>query len=146
VAEDRKIDDAGMAAAASMGLQVYEHACRGSGRTHRMIMALKNGETILTHERGDWFKNMVRELRGPGFKVRIVSCDGTWDGLLRSIRREHLRSPVAMDHYLLFHLHLDGIKQTARHLAELGVNQPVWVEQRGEPPPASSFFQERYDG
>lgn len=146
MAETRKtINDAGMGAAAKMGLQLYEQASRGSGRTYRMIMALQPGAVVLSRDNGDWLRHMIRDLRGGDFDCKVISCKATKAGVYEAMHRHRIKPPVAMDHFVVLGLYQEALDGLAKELASLGAPEHSFGEIQGAPPPAA-FFGGRFHG
>lgn len=141
------IDDAGIGAAARMGIEVYDQASRGSGRTYRMIMSLKEGSMVMMHGNNTtWMRNYIRELRGPKFKVEVVCTTGK-SGMNRHIGNAMAkRMPIAIDHYLLKELYLEHIEQFTKDLSSLGINEHNFSLARRDTPPPAYLFREDWRG
>lgn len=138
-----KVDDAGIGAAAIMGIEIYDHACRGSGRTHRMVMALKPGTTVLCKGEPRWLEAMIRDLRGKDFDAKVVSC-GSLDRAYEAIGNAKARRRlIAMDHHLIADFYLETVKRLTRDLAHLGIEQHNETLMTNKPPPAAMFRLDR---
>lgn len=133
------VDDAGFGAAARMGIEMYDQACRSSGRTHRMIMALAPNSIVLCHGEPQPIRHMIRHLRGASFPFDVEVCssmrnvaDRIWEGRAKN-------RAVVMDHYLIKHLYMREITYFTSQLSELGIEEHKHSLIHNRPPPAVMF-------
>lgn len=138
---EKKLNDAGVGASARAGLRVYEHAARGSGRTHQMIMALPEGAVVFCSNSTGWLRNMIRDLRGPQFQVTVVACNGL-DGIHRGLVEHRAKpgyTPIAVDHHLIYMMYEQALDHLERQLAALGSPPHPFSEHTQDVPPVMLF-------
>lgn len=140
------MDDYGIGASARAGLAVYEQAARRSGRTLRMVRALKapfllivdSAQEVRRHK--DLIAEMRPDLRETDFQIRSIGGSSR-AGLTRH-RVAELRSsagpaskwPTVLDHLVVFRLYAEAIDEVSRDFAPNEFEQ-----QTGAPPPVSPW-------
>lgn len=116
------MDDCGIGASARVGMEVFEQASRGSGRTRRMIMGLPSGvHVFIRGQNADWFRGMIRGLRGADFEFSVSAYSELRHSRQAIITALHRREPVAIDHYLVSLFYEAALDRARDELREFGV-------------------------
>lgn len=136
------MDDSGIGGAARVGLEVYEQASRGSGRTYRMVMGLPDGVHVMYRGPQDqWLMNMIRDLRGPDFKFSLIGVRDRSAVMSAFHEAARLRKPVALDHQVISYLYEKALDDVRIELDRMGVVSHDFCQATSDRavPPVSTF-------
>ncbi len=134
------MDDCGAYAAAKTGLEIYEQASRGSGRTHRMIKELPDKVMVCHTGDGAWIRNMIRDSRGREFQFTLAKVENWKDLQLAVEEAARYRLPTAVDHHVVTQLYLKGLDEDRKRFAEVGVDLEKFSAAAGHPSPVSLYM------
>lgn len=136
------MDDSGIGGAARVGLEVYEQASRGSGRTYRMVMGLPDGVHVMYRGPNDnWLIKMIRDARGPDFKFSVIRCTRRDEVMVAFHEARRLRKPVALDHQVISMLYERALDDVRRDLEEMDVASHEFCQATSDRavPPCATF-------
>jgi hypothetical protein len=105
--------DFGYGGVLAAALQLYEGACRGSGRTHRVLTGLKEGDVLIVAHEGI-ARTCRSELKRLAKFNTVALLEEVLDG-----RRRFPSSPLILDHTasLLWYQH--AVSQATQRLSAL---------------------------
>lgn len=131
------VDPNGVVASAKAGMQMYEHAARGSGRTWRMLAAAPPKSLIIAtdEQHASYMRSMLRKLDRTDLKVAAMKPSE--DAIHRLADYRKAEGAVMLDHnwtYRFFdafidrvHRELDTVTRMRSHQWRLDGETGEWI-------------------